>query len=227
MELKIGSCSEIATREFNEDALQIDVSQTATVCVVADGMGFDVTEAVSSRKAASVLCRMLNRNLRIGQNRDVVRATILNSLIQAHEELLILPGSSGTTVVLAVWNGGPEMFVVGVGDSRAYLIRNSLIEQLTQDDSLALLAAGRRAVLWRYLGCRDVQQWPEVRAVPMEVEDRLLLCTDGLHGAVDDQELLRWIHEHPDPQRCAEALCQLALERGARDNISCIVIEVV
>src|SRR5262249_46380859 len=146
----------------------------------------------------------------------------------------------GTTIVAAVWPKGDELFIAGVGDSRAYLIRGEEIEQLTVDHSLAqalvenktISAAEAREhrfrnVLWKYLGTREVGDGPEVKAVPLEVGDRFLLCSDGLSGVVPDEQLLSFILDQPDVQQCADGLGQLALDCGSRDNVSCIVIEVV
>jgi serine/threonine protein phosphatase PrpC len=132
------------------------------------------------------------------------------------------------------------MFVAGVGDSRAYLIRGNKIEQLTVDHSLAQAlveaktisveeARGHRFknVLWKYLGTKEVGEGPDVKVVDIQVGDRLLLCTDGLSGAVADDQVLQCVQDNPEVQKCADALGQLALDLGSRDNVSCIVIEVL
>src|SRR5262249_47747434 len=146
----------------------------------------------------------------------------------------------GTTVVMAVWRKGPEIYITGVGDSRAYLIRKNQIEQLTVDHSLAQALVEAKTispseakdhrfknVLWKYLGTKEVGDGPEVKSVPIQVGDRFLLCTDGLTGPVEDDRLLSSVRENPDVQKCADALGQLALDSGSRDNVSCIVLEVV
>src|SRR5262249_6295599 len=146
----------------------------------------------------------------------------------------------GTTVVLAAWRKGGEMFVAGVGDSRAYMIRGGAIEQLTVDHSLAqaLVEAKTisaeearehrfRNVRWKYLGTKEVGEGPEVKAIPVQPGDKFFLCTDGVTGAVPDDKILECVVENPDVQKCADAMGQLALDLGSRDNVSCIVIEVV
>src|SRR5262249_30028220 len=120
------------------------------------------------------------------------------------------------------------------------LIRGNKIEQLTVDHSIAQalveaktisVAEARthkyRNVLWKYLGSKEVGDGPDVKAVPLKVGDRLLLCTDGLTGVVSDDTLLNFIQQEDDPQDCADGLGQLALDSGSRDNVSCIVIHVV
>jgi protein phosphatase len=131
------------------------------------------------------------------------------------------------------------MYITGVGDSRAYMVRDNAIEQLTVDHSLAqaLVEAKTispeearehrfRNVLWKYLGTKEVGEGPEVKLVPVQPGDRFLLCTDGLSGVVTDERLLECIMENQDVQKCADALGQLALDSGSRDNVSCIVVEV-
>ena len=146
----------------------------------------------------------------------------------------------GTTLVLAVWRKGSAiLYVAGVGDSRAYLVRGQKIEQLTVDHSLAqalveaktISAAEAREhrfrnVLWKYLGTKEVGEGPEVKVVQLQAGDRFLLCTDGLSGVVSDDKLASFVREHADVQECADGLGQLALDSGSRDNVSCIVIEV-
>jgi protein phosphatase len=145
----------------------------------------------------------------------------------------------GTTVVVAVWRKTGEMYITGVGDSRGYLIRNKKIVQLTVDHSLAqalveakTISAAEakehkfRNVLWKYLGSKEVGDGPDVPVLPIQVGDRFLLCTDGLHGVVTDDRLLQFIISQPDVQACADGLGQLALDSGSRDNISCIMMEV-
>jgi protein phosphatase len=145
----------------------------------------------------------------------------------------------GTTVVTAVWRKGSEIYIAGVGDSRAYLIRDGKIEQLTVDHSLAQALVEAKTispaeakdhrfknVLWKYLGTREVGEGPEVRVVPIMPGDRFVLCTDGLTGVVTDEKILEFVESHPDVQECADGLGQLALDSGSKDNVSVIVIEV-
>ena len=67
----------------------------------------------------------------------------------------------------------------------------------------------------------------DVNVVPIQAGDRFLLASDGLTGVVPDEQLLSFAKEKPEVQQCADDLCQLALDQGSRDNISCIVVDVV
>ena len=142
---------------------------------------------------------------------------------------------------MAVWRKGARAVHRRRRRQPGYLIRNKKIQQLTVDHSLAqalveaktITAAEAkdhrfRNVLWKYLGSKEVGEGPEVTVVPVQAGDRFLLCTDGLTGVVPDEQLAT-VHQRRQPtcRQCADGLGQLALDQGSRDNISCIVIEVV
>src|SRR5439155_5218693 len=125
-------------------------------------------------------------------------------------------------VVLSLWRKGAELFVAGVGDSRAYLVRGKAMTQLTTDHSLAeaLVQAGTiskadarehkfKNVLWKYLGTREVGEGPDVAVETLQAGDRFMLCTDGLCGAVQDDKILEYMLTQPDAQACSGWLGQL------------------
>jgi protein phosphatase len=245
--LNIGKCTLLGNyRENNEDAIEVKQFPDMTVCIVADGMGGQAAGEIASKRAIEVVPRELRKGLAQATTYEQSKNVIRRAIVQANEEIMAMGAldrdlrNMGTTIVLAVWRKGGEMFIAGVGDSRAYLIRGGEISQLTVDHSLAqalvenktISAADAkehrfRNVLWKYLGSKEVGEGPEIKVVSVAAGDRFLLCTDGLSGPVSDQQLLNYVAEHPDVQQCAEGLGQLALDNGSRDNVSCIVIEVV
>lgn len=245
--LNIGKCSLLGNyRENNEDAVEVKQFPDLTVCIVADGMGGQQAGEVASRRAVEIIPRELRRNLTPHLNGEAVRNVIRRAIVQANEEIMAMGAldkdmkNMGTTVVMTIWRKGGEIFVAGVGDSRCYLIRNKKAQQLTIDHSLAqaLVEAKTispaeakehrfRNVLWKYLGSKEVGDGPEVTVVPVQAGDRFLLCTDGLTGVVTDDQLAEEISSATDMQQLAERLGQLALDQGSRDNVSCIVFEVV
>ena len=245
--LNIGKCTLLGNyRENNEDSIEVKNFPDLSVCIVADGMGGQAAGEVASKKAIEVVPRELRKGLPNANTADSTKTVIRKSIVLANEEIIQMSNldremkNMGTTVVMAVWRKGNEMYVAGVGDSRGYLARNKKIEQLTIDHSLAqaLVEAKTispaeakehrfRNVLWKYLGTREVGEGPEVKAIPIQVGDRFLLCTDGLSGVVQDDKLLDFLLNNLDPQQCADGLGQLALESGSKDNVSCIVIDVV
>jgi protein phosphatase len=245
--LTIGKCTLLGNyRENNEDAIDVKQFPDLTLCLVADGMGGQAAGEIASKRATEVVPRELKKTLNQAASPDDVKKSIRKAVVQANDEIIAMGAldrdlrNMGTTVVLAVWRKGSELYIAGVGDSRAYKIRGDQIDQLTVDHSLAQAlveaktisaeeARGHRFknVLWKYLGTKEVGEGPEIRVEPIQVGDRFLLCTDGLSGAVPDEQILKCMKDNPDVQKCADALGQLALDMGSRDNVSCIVIEVV
>jgi serine/threonine protein phosphatase PrpC len=246
--LNIGKCTLLGNyRENNEDALDVKQFPDLTVCLVADGMGGQAAGEVASKRAVEIVPRELKKYITGILGPDETKNIVRRSIVQANEEIMAMAAldrelkNMGTTIVLTVWRKGSSvMYVAGMGDSRIYLVRGKKIEQLTVDHSIAqaLVEAKTisaeearshryRNVLWKYLGSNEVGEGPEVKVVQLQAADRFLLCTDGLSGVVPDDQLFEFIRDKADVQECADGLCQLALEQGSRDNISCVVIEVV
>jgi PPM family protein phosphatase len=244
--LNIGKCSLLGNyRENNEDSLDVKSFPDLTVAIVADGMGGQAAGEIASKKAIEIIPRELRKQLTPHLSADAVKAAMRRAIVQANEEIMAMGAldkdmkNMGTTVVLSVWRRGGELFIAGVGDSRAYLVRDKTVTQLTIDHSLAqaLVEANTisaaeakehrfKNVLWKYLGSKEVGDGPDVTVVPMKSGDRFLLCTDGLTGVVSDDGLMTYISEQNDMQACAEGLGQLALDSGSRDNVSCVTIDV-
>jgi serine/threonine protein phosphatase PrpC len=244
--LNIGKCTLLGNyRENNEDSIEAKQFPDLTVCIVADGMGGQAAGEIASKRAIEVVPRELRKGLSQAGTGDRMKDLIRRAIVQANEEIMQMGAldrdlrNMGTTIVLAVWRKAGELYVTGVGDSRAYLIREGKIEQLTVDHSLAQALVENktisaeeakehrfRNVLWKYLGSKEVGEGPEVKVLAVQPGDRFLLCSDGLSGVVPDSQLLSFIQGHPDVQECAEGLGQLALDQGSRDNVSCIVLEV-
>lgn len=140
----------------------------------------------------------------------------------------------GTTLT-AAWVGGGRLLLGHVGDSRAYLVRGGGAVQLTEDHSVAgeLVRDGRlrpeearrhpqRHVLTRSLG-GDRLPRVDVVELPLVRGDRLVLCTDGLTGALEADEIARMVSGAPSARAAAEALLQAALRRRAADDVTAVV----
>jgi protein phosphatase len=248
LSLSIGKCTLLGNyRENNEDAIDVKVFPDMTACLVADGMGGQAAGEVASKRAIEIVPRELKKYLSGVVGNEEAKNIIRRAIVQANEEIMAMAAldrelkNMGTTIVVNLWRkGSAVMYVAGMGDSRAYQIRGKKIEQLTVDHSIAqalveaktISAAEARThryrnVLWKYLGSAEVGEGPEVKVVQLQAGDRYLLCTDGLSGVVSDEQLLNFIKDKTDMQECAEGLCQMALDAGSRDNISCITVEVV
>ena len=245
--LNIGKCTLLGNyRENNEDSIEVKQYPDMTVSIVADGMGGQAAGEIASKRAIEIVPRELRKNLATATNDDQVKHVVRKAVVQANEEIITMGSldrdlkNMGTTIVLAMWRKGRELYIANLGDSRAYLVRGGKIEQLTIDHSLAWALVENKTitpaeakehrfknVLWKYLGSKEIGEGPEVKIFMLEKGDRFLLCSDGLTGPVPDEKLLQFIQQHPNVQECADGLGQLALDMGSRDNVSCIVIEVV
>jgi protein phosphatase len=141
----------------------------------------------------------------------------------------------GTTLTLAyvLW---PRMFIVHVGDSRAYLLRGDEIRQLTTDHTMAqkLLEEGALEeryvsrsplshVLWNSLGSKSSGVVPEASTIELSLNDTVVLCSDGLTREVPDDDILRIVRASEGPACACEALVAEANARGGRDNITVVV----
>ena len=143
-------------------------------------------------------------------------------------------GCTLTGVIRIVHAGVPTWYVLNIGDSRVYLLREGRLQQLTRDHSLhsELLGVGStsahlapRNVITRALGSTDTRH--DAWLLPIEAGTRLLICSDGLTTEVDDEQLRAELGAGGAPEAVGDALLQRALEAGGRDNITLIVADVV
>jgi serine/threonine protein phosphatase PrpC len=143
----------------------------------------------------------------------------------------------GTTLT-ASYSFGDDLFLFHVGDSRAYLYRQGRLRQLTRDHTMAqaLADAGLiearelpqhrlRHVLTRCLGQQGGPVQTEVHQLQLADRDRLLLCSDGLHGMVEDGKIAAILAKAPSSQEACGALVDAALERGGKDNVTVLVAD--
>lgn len=160
---------------------------------------------------------------------------LIHRTIQAEAEENPRLRGMGTTLTVA-YTTGRALFVVHVGDSRAYLHRRGRLEQLTRDHTLAQerIDAGeiepespeaRRIghILTNSLGAGWDSIEVDVVHRRLEDGDRVLLCTDGLTDLVGDDVVARALDAHPAPQAACRALVDLALDRGGGDNVTAVV----
>jgi protein phosphatase len=136
---------------------------------------------------------------------------------------------------------GDQAVVSNVGDCRTYLIRGDTIQQLTSDHSWVaeqvrngLIEQGDakhhplRNIVTRAVTGADEHVEAAVCEVPVQPNDQLLVCSDGLHGLATDEELLQHVNEHAgDPQAACDSLVELATERGAPDNVTVVVVRML
>ncbi len=141
----------------------------------------------------------------------------------------------GTTVT-AMLIAGDQVALLHVGDSRAYLLQDATLSQLTKDDTFVqslvdqglLTAAEARSHPRRSIVTQAVQGLeyePTLKIVPIRAGDRLLLCSDGLSDFVADEAIGQTLRSEPDPKACARRLVKLALDVGAPDNVTVVVAD--
>jgi protein phosphatase len=247
--LRVGSCTLQGRRSDNEDAVAVGEFPDVTILAVADGMGGGSRGALASRRAVETVLACLNKAGRDSAGVDGTDAVLRQAVLRADEEVRALQEQwhrAGSTLTVGLWfRETATLHLAHVGDGAAYQVRGRTIERLTtchtvrealvrhgtitREQASSIRGGGR---LTRYLGNdlfgylgNDLFEGPDIRAVPIQAGDRFVLCTDGVF--LREQELVDFIHGNADVQRCAEGLCRQALDQGSRDNISCIVVEVV
>ncbi|WP_298864164.1 protein phosphatase 2C domain-containing protein [uncultured Gimesia sp.] len=228
-------------RENNEDNYYID--SLSKYFLVADGMGGQSAGEKASQLAIELIPQKLNQLIDFENHEtNQVIPSIDEAVSHANMEIMAFgeldPNcrSMGTTIVFAV-HVRDKFFIGGVGDSRVYLLRNSSLHQLTTDHSLtqALVDAGTitpeeaethryKNVLYRYLGTKDGGSGTQARQLDPVVQDRILLCSDGVTDGIPDEKLQDLLGQFDDPVTTAEKIVEAAQEGGSKDNITCIVL---
>ncbi|WP_432120961.1 Stp1/IreP family PP2C-type Ser/Thr phosphatase [Streptomyces sp. S1] len=222
-------------REGNEDSGYAGPRLLA----IADGMGGQAAGEVASSEVISTLVTL---------DDDVPGSDILTSLgtavQRANDQLRMMVEEDpqlegmGTTLTALLWTG-QRLGLVHVGDSRAYLLRDGVLTQITQDHTWVqrLVDEGRiteeeatthpqRSLLMRALGSGDHVE-PDLSIREVRAGDRYLICSDGLSGVVSHQTLEDTLASYQGPQETVQELIQLALRGGGPDNITVIVADVL
>jgi serine/threonine protein phosphatase PrpC len=237
LQVRAGGQSARGLRPNNEDCYVADSG--GEVFLVADGMGGQDHGEKASSMAAEIIPRAIQ--VRLASHIEPSQA-VIQALREANQAILQASQHQatgrrmGTTAVLAV-RQNDQIYVAGLGDSRAYLIRGNRVEQLTIDHTVAeaLLRNGAltpeqarmspyRHVLYKFLGCADLSDSAEVHPFTPVPGDRLVLASDGLTNFVSAEDLRSGAARHSEPQEWANELVRLALERGSNDNVTCIVV---
>lgn len=218
-------------RDHNEDSLLV----APPLFAVADGMGGHAAGEVASEIAITVLGEKAPHT---------PDAAALGRAVEDANRAVILAANEkrgragmGTTMTAAVLQKD-RLVIAQVGDSRAYLLHQGRLQQLTRDHSLMadMIEAGRltpeearthpnRSVITRALGS-DPRMVPDLYEITVETGDRLLLCSDGLSSMVEDSAIESTLARTRDPQRCASMLVNEAIAAGGYDNVTVVVVDV-
>lgn len=218
-------------RDHNEDSLVV----TPPLFAVADGMGGHAAGEVASEIAVRVLSELAPEHPD-GEALGRAIEETNRAVIQAAREGRGRQGM-GTTMTAAMLEG-ERLVIAQVGDSRAYLLHQGKLQQLTRDHSLMadMIEAGQltpeearthpqRSVITRALGS-DAHLHPDIYEINVETGDRLLICSDGLSGMIFDDQIENTLRRVQDPQRCASQLVNEAIAAGGHDNVTVIVADV-
>ena len=217
----------------NEDALL--VATRLGLFVVADGMGGHKAGEVASALAVRTLEQSIAARDEPGGDELEYAVRLANDKVYAASESEPDYAGMGTTIV-AVLVSGADIVYASVGDSRLYRWRAGALTQLTRDDSWVermlqdeslspaeVQQHPMRHVLTEVVGVRTGLD-PQANSFAWAAGDVLLLCSDGLHGAVTPERLREWLGSGGDVAQITSGLVNEALTRGASDNVTAIVV---
>lgn len=245
VELHYGAATDVGhVREVNEDAFLA----TPPIFVVADGMGGHDGGDVASAIVVEEFGRLADEGYDPRRGADVVAATLRTSQERIADYGRQQQGTvgrtwyAGTTVVAALLvtdDEGPKWLLANLGDSRIYRFVNDALEQVSVDHSLVqeLVDAGaitaddaavhpERHVVTRALGGPDPSE-ADYFLLPLPSVERLVLCSDGISGMIDDDAMAAILREVEDPRDAADRMVADALAAGGRDNATAVVVDVV
>ena len=218
-------------RDHNEDSLVVKEPLFA----VLDGMGGHAAGEVASEIAADVISETAPEELDAGALGFAVSQANL-AVIDAAAHGRGKQGM-GTTCTAAMLEGS-SLIIAQVGDSRAYLVHDGHLQQLTRDHSYVadLVEQGAitkdyarihpdRSKITRALGT-DPHMVADTYEIDVASGDRILLCSDGLYSMITDEDIEHILNAEKDPQEAADRLVREANEWGGHDNITVIVIDV-
>ncbi len=230
------------SRDKNEDCDYI--SPAMNLFIVADGMGGHDRGEIASRFAIDALAHSLAGLQDAPHTDEEIEVTVRAALEHANCLILDLSAADeserlpGTTVVLALLFG-ERLFVTGIGDSLAYLLREGTVEKLTDDDTVTAfleesgvisaeeaLEHPARHQLLASLGMREFKPDQEIRVLDVRPGDRFLLCSDGLSDVVGLDQIKLGLETEHDPRRAAKELVELALWNGAMDDATCVFFRI-
>lgn len=221
-------------RKVNED--RVLARSALGLWAVADGMGGHQRGDMASMMLIDALDGIdpMNSGYAFLDNvQDAVQQ--VNRTLVAHARLSAPGTVIGSTVVALLAYGG-HYACLWAGDSRGYLLRDRRLEQITRDHSMVqemidsgalnrsdASAFGRSNVITRAVGVHD-RLALDLYSGPIADGDQFLLCSDGLTNMIDDQEIAELMMTEPSLDAAADRLLEITLQRGAKDNVSLVLI---
>jgi protein phosphatase len=243
--LHSGAATDVGrVREVNQDSY----FASAPVFVVADGMGGHQGGEVASAIVVEEFGRLAEEGYDLGRVPEAVTGALrechrrIREYGDRHRSAGDPDWYAGTTVVAALIcedEGEPKWLLANLGDSRAYRLRGDLLEQVSVDHSVVqeLVDAGaitaddaathpERHVITRALGGPE-QPEADYFLLPLPSAERLVLCSDGVTGMIDDDVIAGILRDTEDPRDAADRLVAAAVSAGGQDNATAVVIDVV
>lgn len=233
-----------AVRAQNQDSYYIRQWEPGLVtALVCDGMGGalagDVASALAIEVASAYLESLTAEELRQTPGEHLTRgANLANGAVYQRAASDPQCRGMGTTMVSVIMDG-KAVQILNIGDSRAYRVGEEGIIKVTRDHSVVedLVSRGeitreearlhpRKNLITRCLGAEERVQ-PDLYEVTVQEGDFLLLCSDGLSNTLTDQEILYEILYGGAPETCCQRLLDQALSRGAPDNVTAVLIQMV
>lgn len=237
--LRSGSATDVGRRRQNNQDMILD---SDVIFAVADGMGGHSGGEVASLAAVEALREAFHRQPTMeGFERAISAANsaVMEEAERGSAELRNMGTTLTALALIAGEEGGDLLTVANIGDSRAYLLRDGELSQLTDDHSVPqelfrqgqltedqAAADPRRNILTRVLG-PSFGDGPDMQNIVPFAGDRLLLCSDGLYNEVSDAEIAKVVRSIGDPKEAARQLVDMANANGGADNISVVIVDVV
>lgn len=244
--IEYGIASDIGhKRKNNEDSWLINASKAGLagkhdlLFIVADGMGGGPAGELASQLAVQ---EVQNKYFASTQERpgEALGRAVLSAHDKIRREVMMHPQYAGMgTTLTALVLADRAAHIAHVGDSRAYLIRDNQIVQLTQDQTIIsnLISSGeitpeearihpQRNILTQSVGGGNWQPQTEIVAQDILIDDVFVLCSDGLYNMLSDNEIKETINNDANPQNAAELLINQANTRGGLDNITVMIIKI-
>lgn len=229
-------------RKMNQDAYEIrQLDKNSLLCVVCDGMGGAKSGNVASSLAADVFSQEIERtwtpNMEWDKADQMLKSAVKLANFTVYDQASQFEEFSGmgTTLVAALVRGR-QVSLVNVGDSRAYIVNQKGIRQVTRDHSVVQMMVDRgelttemaksypgKNLITRAVGT-EVTVLCDVFRQELSKGDFLLLCSDGLSNLLDDQEILFEVVHGVNKERCCKRLLDIAVSRGAPDNVTSVLV---
>ncbi len=229
-------------RTENQDAYIIEELNGALLCAVCDGMGGAKSGNIASALTAEIFAQAVKGAWKPGMDQKTLDTLLLNAVkvtnFTVYDQAMSVEDFAGMgTTLAAILVENDRVTVVNVGDSRVYRINADGIRQVTKDHSLVQMMIDRgeltqeqgrtypgKNMITRAVGTEAAVQ-SDLFHLRSDWGEIWLICTDGLTNLLEEQEILFEIMYNEDRQTCCRRLLDIAISRGAPDNVTCILVQ--